>query len=411
MRIKLIFLSTAILLGAGCAATFEPRPLEEVNFLERSQTQSRGNIRVTAAVLSAGETEQVFGFALYKKGIQPVWLEIENNGTEPTWFLPVGLDPDYFPPLEVTYPYHRAFQDQYNQRIDKYFQEQAMGLYIPPGVTRSGFVFTNLDLGTKIFNVDLVGFDNRPEIFTFFVHVPGFIADHDRIDFEKLYAVKPRQNYNVDSFKEALKTVPCCITGKDSSEILVPLNLVLVADGDDLLRVLARSGWHATAAGSQSPMDQEKLTSGIPYGYRYRPVISLYYYGRRQDASFSDTRSTGFERKILRLWLSPLQVDGKPVWLGLVNRELSLSGGSFKNQKIDLDEDRAFFLQDLWYSQGIVKYSYMKAYGAATISQPNRLPGDLYYLTDGYRLILWIAEKSVSLDEVVALDWEIPPEK
>ena len=348
MRLKLIFLSIALLLFAGCTAAFEPLPVEEVNFLKRSQTQSHGNIRVTAAVLSAQETEQVFGFALYNKGIQPVWLEIENRGTEPTWFLPAGLDPDYFPPLEVTYPYHRAFQDEYNLRIDKYFQQLAMGLHIKPGATRSGFVFTNLDLGTKIFNVDLVGFDNRSEIFTFLVHVPGFIADHDRVDFESLYAAKQRQNYYEDSFKAALKTVPCCITSKDGTEELVPINLVLVGEGDDLLRVLARSGWHATAADSQSTMDQGKLTSDIPFGYRYQPVVSLYYFGRRQDASFSDARSTGFGRKILRLWLSPMLVEGKPVWLGLVNRELMLSGGSFKNQKIDLDEDRAFFLQDLW---------------------------------------------------------------
>ena len=174
MRLKLIFLSIALLI-AGCTATFEPLPVEEVNFLKRSRTQSRGNMRVTAAVLSAEETETVFGFALYKKGIQPVWLEIENKGTEPTWFLPAGLDPDYFPPLEVTYPYHRAFQDEYNQRIDKYFWQLAMGLYIPSGGTRSGFVFTNLNLGTKIFNVDLVGVDNRHDTFTFFIQVPGLI--------------------------------------------------------------------------------------------------------------------------------------------------------------------------------------------------------------------------------------------
>ena len=65
-----------ILVAAGCAASFEPRALEEVNFLDRAQTKSQGNIRVMAAVLSGEETEQVFGFPLYKKGIQPVWLEV-----------------------------------------------------------------------------------------------------------------------------------------------------------------------------------------------------------------------------------------------------------------------------------------------------------------------------------------------
>ncbi|MCP4143318.1 MAG: hypothetical protein GY755_24020 [Chloroflexi bacterium] len=69
----------------GCATSFETRPLEEVRFQERSQTQDDGQFRVTASVLSADETEAVFGFALYKKGIQPIWLEIENKDDNPTW--------------------------------------------------------------------------------------------------------------------------------------------------------------------------------------------------------------------------------------------------------------------------------------------------------------------------------------
>lgn len=59
-----VFIFSIIL---GCASSFQPRPLEEISFQERSQTQSDGNFRVTAAVLSAKETEAVFGFALYKK--------------------------------------------------------------------------------------------------------------------------------------------------------------------------------------------------------------------------------------------------------------------------------------------------------------------------------------------------------
>ena len=76
---RLLLLSLTILVVGGCAASYEPRPLAEVNFLDRAQTQTQGNIWVTAAVLSAGETEQVFGFPLYKKGIQPVWLQVENK--------------------------------------------------------------------------------------------------------------------------------------------------------------------------------------------------------------------------------------------------------------------------------------------------------------------------------------------
>jgi len=152
---------TPLILGfltiLGCATTFAPLPLEDVHFTDRAQVQSDGNFRVTAAVLSAEETEAVFTVPLYRKGIQPIWLEIANHDDKPTWFLPVSVDPDYFAPLEVTYLYHRAFQKEYNSQLDQYFMANDIGLFVAPDTTRSGFVFTNLDLGTKMFNVDLVG--------------------------------------------------------------------------------------------------------------------------------------------------------------------------------------------------------------------------------------------------------------
>jgi len=408
--LKLLLLSLVILLAVGCAASFEPRLPDEVNFLERAQTESRGNIRVTAAVLSAEETEQVFGFALYKKGIQPVWLQVENKEEEPTWFLPVGLDPDYFSPLEVTYPYHRAFQKEYNRKIDIYFQNLAMGLYIAPGATRSGFVFTNLDLGTKIFNVDLVGIDSEPETFTFIITVPGLETDHSKIEFEKLYAVGQLVTYEEAGFKTALENTPCCTTNADGTEQLAPLNVVLVGDGDDLLRVLVRSGWNETAAGIR-PSSQRDISADIPRGLRYNPVPPLYYYGRPQDASFRDARSSGFGRNVLRLWLSPMRFEGMPVWMGLISRELTPQMRSSKNLKLDLDEDRNFLLQDLWYAQGISKFGHVKGAGASTISHPGKIAGGIYYLYDGYRVVLWISKKSIPLNEVVAMDWEISPER
>ncbi|MDB4442143.1 LssY C-terminal domain-containing protein [bacterium] len=406
----LLLLFLTILVVGGCAASFEPRALEEVNFLDRAQTQSQDNIQVTAAVLSAEETEQVFGFPLYKKGIQPVWLEVENKDKEPTWFLPFGLDPDYFPPLEVTYPYHRAFQNEYNRQLDDYFRQHAMGMYIAPGSTRSGFVFTNLDLGTKIFNVDLVGDDNQPRTFTFFVEVPGLVADHRAVEFEKLYSASQIVTYDEGGFKKALENMPCCTTNEEGNEQYLPTNLVLVGEGDDLLRVLIRSGWNETAGGSPATSQQEKPTD-IPHNSRYQPVPPLYYYGRPQDASFRDARSTGFGRNVLRLWLSPMRIEGQPVWVGLVNRELAQQKQSAKNQKLDLDEVRTFFLQDLWYSQGISKYGYVKGGGASPILHPRKAADGSFYLTDGYRLVLLISKKSIPLNEIVAMDWEIPPEE
>jgi hypothetical protein len=398
------------LVAVGCASSFQPIPLEEVNLLERAHTKSQGNIRVTAAVLSAEESIKVFGFPLYKKGIQPVWLQVENKEEEPTWFLPVGLDPDYFSPMEVAYPYHRTFQKAFNRQIDIYFQKHAMGLYIAPGATRSGFVFTNLDLGTKIFNVDLVGDDNEPKTFTFFITVPGLKADHSDVEFETLYSADQLATYDEAGLRTALETIPCCTTNKDSTEQLAPINLVLIGDGEDVLRVLIRSGWNETAAGNRSS-SQQKVSADIPRGFRYQPVPPLYYYGRPQDASFRDARSTGFGRNVLRLWLSPMRIEGVPVWVGLVNRNVIRQGQTFKNKKLDLDEVRSFVLQSLWYSQGISKYGYVKGAVISSILKPKKIAGGFYYLTDGLRAVLWISQKAIPSNEVVAMDWETPPER
>jgi len=411
-RLCFFLLALMFSIVIGCASSFEPRPPEEINFRERAQTQSDGKFRVTAAVLSADEAQAVFGFALYKKGIQPIWLEIENKDDEPTWFLPYSVDPDYFPPLEVTYPYHRTFDSRFNDQIDRYFLKQAMGMHLPPDSVRSGFVFTNLDLGTKNFNVDLVGEDNLPHTFTFFIPVPGLRSDHQDVDFDNLYAAAEMKPYNQDGFRKALKDLPCCVTNEDGTQQGAPINLVIVADGLDLLRVLIRSGWNETAAAQNDSSSKKTITDDIPPDMRYKPVAPLYYYGRQQDASFREPRVGSFERNKLRLWLSPMQVEGQEVWVGQVSRDYGGQASAKTDHKLDLDEVRSFLLQNLWYAQGIKKYGFVKGNGAeASISQPKTTFRGTTYISDGFRVVMWLSPETVPLADIEVVDWEIPPEK
>ena len=96
----LVLICICILILTGCAP-YKPYAVDEVPFRVRSQTKSEGNVRVTAAVPSAKESRKIFGVHIYKRGVQPIWLEIENNNEEPVWFLPMGLDPDY---LRIIFP-------------------------------------------------------------------------------------------------------------------------------------------------------------------------------------------------------------------------------------------------------------------------------------------------------------------
>lgn len=115
-RINIALLPLWILcsLTTYSCATFKPRPIGEVPLCERAQTHCENNVRATAALLSAEESETVFDVPYYKKGIQPIWLEIENNDEERVWFHPLGVDPHYFAPLEVAYMHHSTFSKSTN---------------------------------------------------------------------------------------------------------------------------------------------------------------------------------------------------------------------------------------------------------------------------------------------------------
>jgi len=197
-----------ILSVSGCA-TFNPRPLEEVPFLERAQTKSEGNVTVTAAVPSAEESRRIFGVHIYKRGVQPIWLEIENNDEDPVHFLPVSLDPDYFSPFEAAFVNHFTYPTPANDEMERYFFRRRQDITIGPGKARSGFVYTPVDEGTKEFNVELVGEDHHVRTFTFFINVPGLRADHQQMDFEALYSKNEMISYDESGLRMALESLPC----------------------------------------------------------------------------------------------------------------------------------------------------------------------------------------------------------
>ena len=145
---------------SGCA-TFTPRPVNEEPIHRHAVSQTENGVRVSAAVLGSKETETVFNLQLYRKGIQPIWLEIENQTPYRMWFPQASVDRNYFSPLEVAYMYHSGYSRASRQRMDRFFHQHAIRNPIDPGTVRSGFVFTNLELGTKAFNVEVVGGDHR----------------------------------------------------------------------------------------------------------------------------------------------------------------------------------------------------------------------------------------------------------
>jgi len=407
-----IFLIFFFVAASGCAS-YKPKPMEEVGFEKRAQTQQEGNVSVTAAVLSADEARGAFDLKLYKKGIQPIWVEIRNRDDEPLWFLPYGIDPDYFPPLEVAYMHHSWHWKKAKQKMDRYFFDNSIGLYVGPGSARSGFIFTHLDEGTKGFNVDLITDDKTVRTFTFFIQVPGLRVDHREVDFETLYTDEEIHSYEEAGIRKALESLPCCAKNKKGDTLGDPLNLIVIGESEEVYHALIRAGWDETETIYRRSLWKTSVSFLFGGRYRYSPVSALYVFGRPQDAAFQKARGSIHERNHLRLWLAPMRYQGEPVWVGQISRDIGVrfTSKTITTHKIDpdVDETRAFLIQDFWYSGGLEKFGYAKGVGAAPIDEPRgNLTGDPYF-TDGLRAVLWLSDEPIPFSDVESAEWEIPP--
>ena len=190
--------------------------------------------------------DTTYGVDLADKQIQPVWVEVQNDAAAPYWFLPSGLDPEYFSSSEAAYAFHAARSSEANRALDERFSRLAFRNPIMPGATVTGFVLTNRDEGNKAVDVDLV---SREDVrsFTFLTRDPTFKGDSRRVDFAGLYASDELvETADEDEPRQALAQLPCCTTNEDGTENGDPLNLVLVGSPTDIFPALIRRHWNAT---------------------------------------------------------------------------------------------------------------------------------------------------------------------
>jgi hypothetical protein len=141
----------------------------------------------------------------------------------------------------------------------------------------------------------------------------------------------------------------------------------------------------------------------------------LYLYDRPQDLALQKARDNIHQRNHLRLWLSPVRYQGKPVWVGQISRDigtrLTIHSPYLTTHKIDpdVDEARTALLHDMAYSQNLAAVGFVTGVGAAPKRAPrSNLTTDPYY-TDGLRGVLIFDADPTSLDEIHFLPWERLP--
>jgi hypothetical protein len=166
-----------------------------------------------------------------------------------------------------------------------------------------------------------------------------------------------------------------------------PLNVGLVGSREDIVRAMAKAGWH--------PADPIMLGSSLEIGvsvilrrpYPDAPVSSLFYQGRHQDLAFEfPVDGSAAKRHHVRLWLTlPQGAEGREVWLGSASFDRGVgfshdTGQITHHIDADLDAERAFFL-DCLARAGMLSRTYRVLGIGPTLNGRNG-GGDRYF-TDG----------------------------
>ncbi len=388
-------------LSACGTQSYQGTQLSEAGFLQRAVVQQQGEVTVSAAVPTAEETIALTGLDLYEQGIQPVWIKIENNSESNARALLWSIDREYFSPIEVAYTNRKRFSSEGYAAMERWLYQSGLPRITPPGETRSGLVFTHYKPGSKGFNLTMVN-QRKALDFTFFVPMPGFVADFMLVDFAGLYTDEERRDLSHAELRTVLEQeLPCCTTDREGIEKGGPLNLVLVGSGKAVRRAMLRGDWIETSGEKDVAVNIRKQS----------------FHGRQADGLFSQHREDGNERLILQLWLSPWTVEGEPVWVGQVfyfaddNSLMSMFGRAAQDSAVrlffaresisaDIDGAQRYLFQNLWYNGSLREVGFVSGVGKSTVDEPAYGFQGVAYFTDGWRVVAFLSEKYRNLVDI-----------
>lgn len=386
-------------------------PAEEKSFISRAEVRQQGQVTVRAAVLTDNESEHYFGASLADRGIQAIWLSVNNASDLTLQFLPIVTDPNYFSEVEVDRQLRAWWRGSANASITAAVDGARMPDVVREKQTAEGFVFTHREGGLKLFTV---GFETGTEelLFRFALPIRGVSYAVQKVDFGNIYPSGAVEEVDLMTLRKKLAQLPCCTTNKSGDRNGDPLNIVVVGRGLDALFAFIGRGWRL-----DEPFDLHSTYRTIQAflfrnEYLNAPVSPLHVFGRQQEVALQKARNTVSLRNHLRLWLAPFTIDGLQVWVGQISRDIGIKLTTevwyLTTHRIspEVDQDRFYLLQDLIMSGAVSRFGYVQGVGPSTTSNPRVNLGGDPYLTDGLRLVVFLGARRRPFDQIEFLDWE-----
>jgi hypothetical protein len=183
------------------------------------------------------------------------------------------------------------------------------------------------------------------------------------------------------------------------------LNLVFVANQDDLEDAFARAGWIKTDK-TRFPAFWHLAMQRMHYAKL--PMRRLFVFGRTQDYSYAlpDSASIVSKRHHLRIWKTDYQVDGTPIWVGAATYDVALQWQLRKLRifhRIDpkVDSERDFIAGKLSETNLVTRQEYLHC--ANPVFKGETATGGPYYSDSRMLLVELRSEKSAKSTRQLAL--------
>jgi hypothetical protein len=413
---------------------YSPSPNDRA-FIDTAQTQQKEGLEVTVAVLDASQSRRYFGVPMARRGIQPIWLRIANQTDTPCRLHVVSIDPNYFSPHEAASANHFSTAKRLlgfgalgwlllplllflplkliiawkaNKKMDALFRDQAFRLRpIAPGRKSEGFIFAPLDAGNKVMHVRILRWEGPVE-FDFSVPVAGLDADYRYKDFTEQHAKDQLIECDLPALRDRLLALPRAVSSSKRTKEGDPVNLIVIGDFPTVLSAFG-ARWDETETITLATCWKTFRSFMIGTEYRYSPVSALYLFGRSQDFALQRVRESINERLHLRLWITELRFEGKPVWVGQISRDIGVrftpKTWNLTTHRIDpdVDESRDYVLEDLIAAERLEKMGYVDGVGECEVASPrHNLTGDPYY-TDGKRAVAVVSTQRTAASFIARL--------
>jgi hypothetical protein len=127
------------------------------------------------------------------------------------------------------------------------------------------------------------------------------------------------------------------------------VNILLVGTQEQVVQVFARAGWVSVDRSVQDAVMNAVIDSLEKKDYLTMPMSTLYLFDRPQDFGFAHAEPVrvAMSRNHLRVWKSPYQVDGRPLWCVAATHDIGFERDERNNKvthKIDpaIDGEREY---------------------------------------------------------------------